>query len=463
MEPTHDAIVVGAGQAGPGVASYLSAKGKRVALVERSEIGGTCLNTGCRPTKAMRASARVAYLSRRASSYGVDVGGDVQVDLPRVVRRKDDMIDRWRDGFTDALSSTPGLEILRGHAAFTGGTDGVHALDVDGRAIAAETVVLNVGARARIPQIPGLAEVPYLTNTNIVHLDELPSKLLILGGSYIGLEFGQMFRRFGSEVVVLESGPRIASREDPEISTSIRETLRGEGLDIRVDANVSRVTGSPAGAIEVTLDDGDVVRGSHLLLATGRVPNTDQLGLEHVGITPDKRGFIRTDGVFRTGVDGIFAIGDVNGRGAFTHTSYQDYEILVDHFEGGSRSADDRIMTYAMFTDPPLGRVGMTESEARASGKRVLSASYPMKQLTKAVLDGETDGLIKILVDESTDRFLGASCFGLFGDEIVQVVSALMHADAPCHVLLEMLPVHPTIAEFYPTILNRLAPLDEAT
>ncbi|MEM7437272.1 MAG: mercuric reductase [Myxococcota bacterium] len=462
MKPTHDAIVIGAGQAGPPVASYLSGKGKRVALVERSEIGGTCLNTGCRPTKAMRASARVAYLCRRASSYGVNVGGDVQADLPRVVRRKDEMIDRWRNGYTEALSAAPELEILRGHAAFTGSADSLHTLEVAGRAIVAETVVLNVGARARIPQIPGLAEVPYLTNANIVHLEELPSKLLIVGGSYIGLEFGQMFRRFGSEVVVLESGPRIASREDPEISASIDEMLRGEGLDIRVDVQVSRVTGSP-GAIEVVLDDGDVIHGSHLLLATGRVPNTDQLGLEHVGITTDERGFIRTDGVFRTGVDGIFAIGDVNGRGAFTHTSYQDYEILVDHLEGGNRSADDRIITYAMFTDPPLGRVGMTEAEARATGKPVLSATYPMNQLTKAVLDGETEGLIKILVDESTDRFLGASCFGLFGDEIVQVVSALMHANAPCHVLLEMLPVHPTIAEFYPTILNRLAPLDEAT
>lgn len=460
MKTTHDAVVIGAGQAGPGMAMYLASQGKRVALVERGEIGGTCLNTGCRPTKAMRASARVAHLAREAGAYGIDVEG-VRVDLPRVVRRKDEMIDRWRSEFTEALTSTPGLEVIRGHATFTGTSDGVHVLSVDGRTVAAETVVLNVGARARVPSVPGLDDVPFLTNSSIVHLDQLPAKLVILGGSYIGLEFGQMLRRFGSEVVVLEHGPRIAMREDPDISASIADMLKSEGLDIRVDAEVTRVAGS-AGAIEVQLGGGGVVDGTHLLLATGRVPNTDDLGLEHVGIAPDPRGFIQTDGVFRTGVDGIFAIGDVNGRGAFTHTSYQDYEILVDHFEGGTRSADDRIITYAMFTDPPLGRVGMNEAEARATGKRVLKATHSMAQLTKAVLDGETAGLIKVLVDESTDEFLGASCFGLFGDEIVQVVSALMHAKAPCHVLLEMLPVHPTVAEFYPTILTKLAPLEDA-
>lgn len=459
MGSTHDAIVVGAGQAGPGVAAYLAGKGRRVALVEEAQVGGTCLNAGCRPTKALRASARVAHLARNGEVHGVRVSG-VTMDLATAMARKNTMIARWRDQFTDYLESNDAIDIVRGHGQFTGTSDGLHHVAVGERELVAGLVVLDVGARARIPDIPGLNTTPYLTNESILELQSVPERLIVVGGSYIGLEFGQMFQRFGSEVTILEASPRIASREDPDIAAAIAALLQDEGVAVRTDAQISSISGG-ADAIEVTLEGGEPVRGTHLLLAVGRTPNTDRLGLERVGLRPDEHGYLKTDGVFRTAVPGIVALGDINGRGAFTHTAFQDYEIFVDHLEGGSRTADDRIMTYAMFTDPPLGRVGMNEAQALATGKRVLRATYLMQDLTKAVLDGETAGMVKVLVDADTDRFLGAACFGLFGDEIVQVVSALMHADAPCTVLAQMLPVHPTVAEFFPTILTRLEPLDQ--
>ena len=457
MNATHDVIVIGAGQAGPSVATHLSQRGKRIALVEQAKIGGTCLNVGCRPTKALRASARVAHLARNGAVHGVDVP-DVTMNLATAMARKDAMIDLWRDRFTGYLESSEHIEIVRGHARLTGTTSGLHRVAVGERELSAELVVLDVGARARVPEIEGLDETPYLTNESILELRSVPGHLVILGGSYIGLELGQMFRRFGSGVTILEASSRIAGREDPDISAAIADMLREEGVVVRVDSEVTSVSGK-SGTIRVDFAEGEHVEGTHLLLAVGRVPNTDRLGLGTVGLQPDERGYLRTDGVFRTEVPGIIALGDINGRGAFTHTAYQDAEIFIDHLEGGSRTADDRIMTYAMFTDPPLGRVGMNEAEALITGKRVLRATYSMKDVTKAVLEGETAGFVKILVDGESDRFLGAACFALFGDEIVQVVSALMHADAPCTVLADMLPVHPTVAEFFPTILQRLEPL----
>jgi len=458
MTKTFEAIVIGAGQAGPGVATHFAKQDKTVALVEEAKIGGTCLNSGCRPTKALRASARIAYLARNAAKYGVDVD-QVTMDLRTAMDRKDRMIRRWRSDATDYLESADHVEIIRGHAELTGTHDGSHHVAVGDRELAAELVVLDVGARARIPDVSGLESTPYLTNETILELDEVPEHLIVVGGSYVGLEFGQMFRRFGSQVTILERSQRIASREDSDISAAITEVLKEEEIAIETDAEVEAVSGT-TGSIQVSLTGGRTVSGTHLLVAAGRVPNTDRLGLENVGLDTDERGYIETDGVFRTSVPGIVALGDINGRGAFTHTAYQDYEIFVDHLEGGDRTADDRIMTYAMFTDPPLGRVGMNEEQALATGKKVLRATYPMEDLTKAVLDGETAGMVKILVDGETDRFLGAACFGLFGDEVVQVVSALMHADAPCIVLADMLPVHPTVAEFFPTILSRLTPLE---
>jgi pyruvate/2-oxoglutarate dehydrogenase complex dihydrolipoamide dehydrogenase (E3) component len=455
---TFDAIIIGAGQAGPGVARYLAGTGREVALVEADTVGGTCLNRGCRPTKALRASARVAHLARTAGRHGVRTGG-VTVDFAAVMARKDALIDGWVDGQAESLGHTDGLTLLYGEARFTGRSSSGFSVAVGERSLVAPEVFLNVGTRTSKPEIPGLEDVPWLDNDRILHLREAPTHLVILGGSYIALEMGQLFARLGSAVTIVERSERIASREDAEMSAEIARFLTDEGLVLRTSTTVERVE-SVSGGIRVRVTDGDPIDGSHLLVALGRTPNTDSLALDCVGLRTDDRGFLPTDGVFRTAVEGIWALGDINGRGAFTHTSYQDYEILVDHLGGGYRTADGRIPTYAMFTDPPLGRVGLTEREARASGRPVSKATFPMSGITRAVLDGETNGLITLLVDTETERFLGASALGITGDEIVQIVSALMHADAPYRVLAEMLPIHPTVAEFYPTILGRLAPLE---
>ena len=451
-----DAIVIGAGQAGPGVARHLASVGGQVAVVEQDKVGGTCLNRGCRPTKALRASARIAHLARTASEHGVTTG-DVVVDFAAAMARKDRMIDGWVDSSTKSLEDTDGITLVHGRARFTGTEDGEHVLTVDERSLAAPKVFLNVGTRATEPPIPGLDDVDWLDNDSILHLDSLPEHLVIVGGSYIALEFGQMFRRFGSGVTILERGQHIAGREDDDIAAEITRFLVEEGVDIRTDVSVEAVA-AEGGGVRVDAGTGSIA-GSHLLLAVGRTPNTDLLDLAAVGLETDDRGSITTDGTFHTSVEGIWALGDINGRGAFTHTSYQDQEILIDSLTGGSRTADGRIPTYAMFTDPPLGRVGMSERDARQSGQRVLMATFPMSEHTRAILDGETAGLIKLLVDADTDRFLGAATLGMAGDEIIQVVSALMHADAPCRVLAEMLPIHPTVAEFFPTILGKLEPL----
>ena len=453
-----DAVVIGAGQAGPGVGRHLAASGRTVALVEADKVGGTCLNRGCRPTKAMRASARVAHLARTAGRHGVRTG-EVSVDFAAVMARKDALIDGWVDGFADTLGHTEGMTLLYGAARFTGRSDAGFEVAVGDRTLVAGEVFLNVGTRATKPPVEGIDDVAWLDNDRVLHLSDLPDHLVVLGGSYVGLELGQLFARLGSAVTIIERGERIASREDPEISAAMARVLAAEGVTVCTSTSATRV--EPRGdGVRVHLTEGGPIDGSHLLVAAGRTPNTDTLDLATVGLATDERGFIETDGVFRTAVDGIWALGDINRRGAFTHTSYQDYEILVDHLDGGSRTADGRIPTYAVFTDPPLGRVGMSEREARASGRPVAKASMPMSDVTRAALDGETDGLISLLVDTETERFLGASVLGITGDEIVQIVSALMHADAPYHVLADMLPIHPTVAEFYPTILGTLAPLD---
>jgi len=458
IEP-YDAIVIGTGQAGPGVASFLAGRGERVAVVEADKVGGTCLNRGCRPTKALRASARVAHLARAAGRYGVHAD-TVEVDFAAVMARKDEMIDRWQHHSAESLGDADGITLIYGEGRFAGSSDGVHRVAVGDRVLSAPDVFVNTGTRSTVPPIPGLDTVAWLDNDRVVHLAELPAHLIVLGGSYIGLELGQLFARLGSAVTIVERGDRVASREDPEISDAIAGFLTAEGLDLRTSTTVERVEAIDGPApIRVVTDRGERIEGTHLLVAIGRTPNTDRLGLDTVGLDTDDRGYVPTDGVFRTVVSGIWALGDINGRGAFTHTSYQDYEILVDHLSGGDRTADGRIPTYAMFTDPPLGRVGMNDREARSSGRRVLKATYPMDQVTRAVLDGETAGLVSLLVDADTERFLGASVLGLSGDEIVQIVSALMHAGASYHVLGDMLPIHPTVAEFYPTILKGLAPL----
>ncbi len=452
-----DDVVIGAGQAGPGIAYQRAAAGRKVALVEADKVGGTCLNRGCRPTKALRASARVAHLARTASRHGI-ITGNVTVDFAAVMARKDALIDGWVHGLAESLGHTDGVTLLYGEARFIGRTDAAFEIAVGDGSLTADNVYLNVGTRATKPPIPGLDDVAWLDNDRVLHLGELPTHLVILGGSYIGLEIGQLFARFGSTVTVIEAGERIAGREDPEISAEIARFLIAEGIELRTSTKVERIESTNTGVRLHTLG-GETIEGSHLLVAIGRTPNTDRLDLDRVGLSTDGRGYLHTDGVFRTAVDGIWALGDINARGAFTHTSYQDYEILADHLNGGKRTADGRIPTYAMFTDPPLGRVGMSESEARASGRRVSKATVSMSDVTRAALDGERDGLISILVDDESERFLGASVLGITGDEIVQTISALMHADASYRVLAEMLPIHPTVAEFYPTALGRLAPL----
>jgi pyruvate/2-oxoglutarate dehydrogenase complex dihydrolipoamide dehydrogenase (E3) component len=459
-----DAVVVGTGQAAGSMISAHRERGDRVVVFEADVPGGTCLNTGCRPTKAMRASGRVAHVARRAADLGVRAG-DVSVDIRAVVGRKDRLIEGWRAGIQQWFDTDEGIDYRNVSARLVPAgpdtADGHHVVEgADGRRVAAPRVYLNTGTRTVVPPVPGLDEVPWLDNSSILHVDELPRHLVVLGGNYIGLEFGQMFRRFGAEVTVVERAPRLAAREEPEISAALRTLLEDEGVTVHTGASATRVARDDAGGVVVELSGGHRVRGSHLLLAAGRRPNTDGLGLAEVGVAVDDRGHVVTDDRFATSVDGILALGDINGRGAFTHTSYQDGEIAADNLAGGSRSVAGRVITYGIFTDPPVGRVGMTEAEVRAAGIDAAVATYDMSRVTRAVLDGEPAGFVKILVDRTTDRFLGASIMGPSCDEVVQVVSALIHAGATCRVLGDMLPIHPTVTEFWPTILKSLHPLD---
>ena len=448
-----DAVVVGAGQAGPGVASQLVADGERVALVEADRVGGTCLNHGCRPTKALRASAQRAHLARNGVALGVHAG-EVSIDWTQARGRKDGLIDGWRTGFEERLEATEGIEIVRGEGRLAGtGPDG-HVVAVGDRRLVAPKVYLDVGGRPRIPDVPGLDEVPALTETELLALDAPPDHLVILGGGYLGVEFGQMFRRFGSAVTIVQRATHLLPVEDVEVSQAIEELLRQEGVELRLGVDAVGAATTDRG-VRLDLDDGTSVEGTELLVAVGRTPNTDRLDLHTVGIETDERGFVPTDDRFATAVDGIWALGDMNGRGAFTHTAYQDYEIVLD--EG--RDAGGRIVTYGVFCDPPLGRVGMTERQAVASGRTVLVGRQSMDGVTRARLDGESIGLMKLIADAGTDEILGAAVLGPTGDEVIQIVSALMHAGAPARVLREMLPVHPTVAEFWPTVAGALEPV----
>lgn len=451
-----DTVIVGGGQAGPGLASALDGRGERVALIQDGPFGGTCLNDGCRPTKAIRASAHAAHVARTAGRLGVHVE-HVRVDLAAVVARKDALIGNWRDRSTDYYEHHRSISYMTGRGKLAGTEpDGRFRVDVAGTVLTARRVILNTGARSVPPPISGLNDVAWLDHHSILDLTQLPDHLVVVGGSYIGLEFGQIFRRFGAQVTVLEHSARVIAREDPEVSDTIADMLRGEGVDIRTSAAVERIEAIGPGdaAARVHLGDGATVEASHVLVAAGRVPNSDDLGLETVGVATDGRGYVTTDEHFATNVPGIYAVGDVNGRGAFTHTSYQDYEILADHLAGGDRSVAGRIPTYALFTDPPLGRVGITERDARAQGRDIDVVSYPMEKVTRAVLDGETAGLVRLVIDRERDRLLGAAIFGHHGDEVVHTLSMMMHLDAPLSALATWLPIHPTVSEFLPTIAS---------
>jgi pyruvate/2-oxoglutarate dehydrogenase complex dihydrolipoamide dehydrogenase (E3) component len=452
-----DAIVVGAGQAGPALAGRLTAAGRTVAVVERHLFGGTCVNTGCMPTKTMVASARAIHLARRGAEYGFTIPGEVTVDMARVHARAATVSANARAGVRSWLDGMDGCTVIEGHARFVA----PDTLAVGDVRLTAPQIFLNVGGRAVIPPLPGIDAVPVLTNTGILQLTELPDHLVVIGGSYIGLEFAQMFRRFGARVTVVEKGDRLVSREDEAVSSAIREIIEGEGIAVRTHAECIRFAAHAAGiAVGVDCTEGEPeVVASHVLLAVGRRPNTDDLGLEAAGVATDARGFITVDDGLATNVPGVFALGECNGRGAFTHTAYNDFEIVAANLlDGAARRVSDRVPGYALFTDPPLGRVGMTLAEARKTGRPLLVASRPMSRVGRAVEMGETQGFMSVVVDVETRRILGAGILGVNGDEAIHGLLDAVNAGTPYDVLQWSVPIHPTVSELIPTLLGSLAP-----
>ena len=456
MTRNFDAIIVGAGQAGPPLAGRLTDAGMKVALIERHLVGGTCVNTGCKPTKTLVASAYAARMAQRAADYGVTVG-EIGIDMEAVAGRARKVILDSRTSNEDWLAGMAGLTLLRGHARF----ESPHVLRVGDDLLEAPRIFLNVGGRAAIPDMPGVAEVDYLTNSGIVGLETVPRHLVIVGGSYIGLEFAQMYRRFGARVTVVEMGPRLIGREDPDISDAIRAILEGEGVEVRTDACCIGLAPHPEGvAVAVDCAEGAPhVIGSHVLLAVGRRPNTDDLGLDKAGIAADARGNIVVDDHLATNVEGVWALGDCNGRGGFTHTAWNDYEIVAANLlDGADRRVSQRIAGYALYIDPPLGRVGMTEAQARASGRPLLLSMRPMTRVGRAVEKAETLGFMKLVADAETKRILGAAILGTGGDEAIHGILDMMNADRTLDVLQWAVPIHPTVSELIPTLVGDLRP-----
>jgi pyruvate/2-oxoglutarate dehydrogenase complex dihydrolipoamide dehydrogenase (E3) component len=455
---THvDAIIIGAGQAGPPLAGRLTDAGQSVVLVERALFGGTCVNTGCTPTKTLVASAYAAHLARRASDYGVVIDGAVRVDMKAVKARTDKVSGESRKGVEDWLRGMERCTVVQGHAHF----EGPHIVRVGDDSYTAPRIFINVGGRARTPDLPGVQDVPVLNNTSMLALDEVPRHLVVVGGSYIGLEFAQMYRRFGADVTIVEMGPRLIGREDEEISAAIKGIIEAEGITVRTGAACISLARHEEGiAVQLDCQKGPPVAvGSHVLFAVGRVPNTDDLGLDRAGVVMDDRGYITVDDTLQTNVPGIWAIGDCNGRGAFTHTSYNDFEIVAANLlDGATRSVAQRTPAYALYIDPPLGRVGMTESEARRSGRKVLVARRPMSRVSRAIEKGETQGLMKIVADADTGKILGAAILGVGGDEAVHGVIDMMQADVTYDVLQRAVPIHPTVSELIPTVIGDLKP-----
>lgn len=454
-----DAIIVGAGQAGPSLAGRLALAGRKVAIVERKLFGGTCVNTGCTPTKTLIASAYVAHKARTANEYGIHAGGPVKADMPAIKARKEAILLKSRNNIETWLRGMENCTVFTGHARFESPTE----LRVDGDLLTAPQIFLNVGGRAIVPDMPGVREVPFLTNTTLLELDTLPAHLAIVGGSYIGIEFAQAFRRFGSEVTIIEMGPRLAQKEDEDVSASIKEILEKEGIHIRLNAECIELHNAPEGGIAVHVNCGEdpaPTTATHVLLAVGRQPNTDDLGLDKAGVATDKRGYIQVDDQLRTSVPGIWAMGDCNGRGAFTHTAYNDFEIVAANLlDNDPRKVTDRIVTYGLFMDPPLGRVGMTEREVRASGRPALIGTRPMTKVNRAVEKGESDGFMKILVDAESKQILGASILGTGGDEAIHCITDVMYAKAPYSTIQRAVHIHPTVSELIPTVLGDLKPL----
>jgi len=453
-----DAIIIGTGQAGPALAARLAAAGMAVAIIERHKFGGTCVNTGCIPTKTLVASAYAAHVARRGAEYGFDVTGDVRVDMKRVKARKDDVSGRSNRGVEEWLRGLNNCTVIQGHARFQSS----HTVVVNDEVLQADKLFINVGGRSSVPAMPGIQDVPFLTNSSMMDVDFLPEHLVIVGGSYIGLEFGQMYRRFGSHVTIVEMGPRLIGREDEDISEAVRDILEAEGIQIRLNATcISLAKRNNGVAVRMGCDEGPPeVVGTHVLLAVGRIPNTNDLGLDRAGVATDPRGYIVVDEQLQTNVPGIWALGDCNGRGAFTHTSYNDYEIVADNLlNGNHRRVSDRIQAYALYTDPPLGRCGMTDLEIRKSGRAALAAKLPMSRVGRAAEKGETQGFMKISVDAQTQHILGAAILGTGGDEVIHVLLDVMYAKAPYTLVQRAMHIHPTVAEFLPVVLSKLEPV----
>jgi pyruvate/2-oxoglutarate dehydrogenase complex dihydrolipoamide dehydrogenase (E3) component len=457
MVSRYDAAIIGTGQAGPSLANRLTQAGMKVAVVERGRFGGTCVNNGCMPTKTMVASAYAAHIVARAADYGVAIEGRVAIDMKKVKARKDAVSNNATEGIEDWLKSMPNCTVLRGQARFTS----TNEIEIGAERLTADNIFINVGGRAVVPPIPGIDQVSCLTNVSIMDIDYAPKHLVVLGGSYIGLEFAQIYRRFGSAVTVIEAAPRLVPREDEDISAAIKEILEGEGITCHLNSKCTGLS-KRGNVIVAAIDTGGLageVEGTDLLLAIGRVPNTDDLGLDKAGVRVDARGYIVTDETLRTSVPNIWALGDCNGRGAFTHTSYNDYEIVAANLlDKEPRRVTDRIVTYALFIDPPLGRIGMTEHDARAAGRPLLIGRRPMTRVSRAVEKGETLGFMKVVVDAESKKILGAAILGTGGDEAVQCITATMYAGAPFTTLSHAVLIHPTVSELIPTMLGEMTP-----
>src|SRR5712691_2633129 len=454
----YDAIIIGSGQGGTPLARRLADLGKTVALIERKELGGTCINTGCTPTKTMIASAQVAHYARNATRWGVQTTG-VTVDLPAIVARKDRIVQRFRAGHQRRVDARANLHLYRGAARFLT----PHSIRVGEQVVEGEQIFIDTGTRPSIPRVPGLEAVPYLTNATIMELSALPEHLLVLGGGYIGLEFGQMFHRFGSAVTVIHQHGQILPREDADVVTELQKALEAEGLHFLLNARTTKVEQNH-GQITLTLERADgsrTVSGSHLLVATGRTPNTEELDLDNAGVETDKDGFITVNSRLETNVSGIWALGDVKGGPAFTHISYNDFQIIYGNLvEGKNLSTEHRIVPYAVFTDPQLGGVGITEKEARVKGYRLKIGTLPMTAVARAIEREETAGLMKLVVDAATDRILGASILASEGGELVQILGAVMLAGAPYSLLKGAIFIHPTLAEGFWTLMEEVKPVD---
>ena len=454
-----DTIIIGTGQAGPSLSARLARAGMKVTIIERKLFGGTCVNTGCIPTKTLVASARAAYMARRGGDFGVMIDGSITVDMKKVKERKDGIAGRSNHEVPDWMKKMPNLTVYKGHARF----EGPHTVSIGEERLEADKIFINAGARANVPTMPGIESVDYLTNSGMMEVDFLPEHLIIIGGSYVGLEFGQMYRRFGSEVTIVEMGPRLIQRDDEDVSETVKEILENEGVNIRLNAEC--ITAEKQGdkvVVKLDCDSGArEVTGSHLLLAVGRIPNTDDLDLDKASIEVDERGYILVDDQLRTNVPGVWALGDCNGKGAFTHTSYNDFEIVAANLlDNDPRRVSDRILAYGLYIDPPLGRVGMTEAQVRKSGRKALMGKRPMTNVGRAREKGETQGFMKIIVDADTKEILGAAILGVGGDEVIHSILDIMYAKKPYTVIQRAMHIHPTVSELIPTMLGDLKPME---